>query len=156
MADITAITKKYLYIEPSAIQVSGELETHRRLIARFASNIWWHLTVGEPEKETYIKAYTLDTHCVSEGITIPHSVAFTKIATIEDLPTFDSVLDYCIELFKQLFSLPIPHFFYELEVGTDKAPFWVAPIQNDKDYEICYSCLRSTRNYPYVDEVVKK
>lgn len=155
MNDITAVTKKYLYIEPSAIQVSGELETHRRVIARLASNIWWHLTVGEPEKETYIKAYTVDTHSVSEGVTIPHRVAFTKIATIEDLPTFDSVLEYCIELFKQLFSLPIPHFFYELEVGTDKAPFWVAPIQNDKDYEISYSCLSSMPNYTFVDEVVK-
>lgn len=98
-----------LFIEPSALRVEGGLRNYRWAIARLASNIWWHLNLADDQDSaeygavTVIKAVTNN-----EPESVPFHIELEKEALLEELPTFDSVLDLCIDLFTQMFRVHRP------------------------------------------------
>ena len=138
-----------LFIEPSALKVSGQLDNYRRIIARFASNIWWHLRLCRPLGiKTVIKAYTFSGE--TTAIKLPHNFTLTKVATLDDFPTFDSVVNYSIDLFKQILDLhSAPFRVVQYEFGTihynqsvwmldisgqNAKTFWFKGLETDEEY----------------------
>ena len=102
--NVTLTVKGFpLFIEPSALKVSGKLENYRHILARFASNIWWHLNLCRPYGiKTDISAYT-------RQIDRKGHACIRKVFTIDEgMPTFDSVVDYCVDLFTMMLHLYEP------------------------------------------------
>lgn len=138
-----------LLIEPSALKVSGQLDNYRRFIARFASNVWWHLTLCKPLGiKTVIKAYTFSSETTE--IKLPHNFTLTKVATLDDFPSFDSVVKYSIDLFTQMLDLHSAPFrvvkkdsgtihydqsLWMIEIGGQNTKqFWVRGLETNEQH----------------------
>lgn len=140
-----------LFIEPSALNVSGQLDNYRNIIARFASNIWWHLRLCRPLGiKTVITAYTISSD--TTAIKLPHNITLTKVATLNDFPTFDSVVSYSIDLLKHMLALHSPYrlggsiqSLWMLDIsGQNVKTFWVRGLETDEEYaknELIYSTM---------------
>lgn len=168
-----------LFIEPSALRVEGRLRNYRWSIARLASNIWWHLHLADdPDADEYgavtaIKAVTSDTKSVTTDMKIPFHIEIKKRALLEDLPTFDSVLDLCIDLFTQMFRVHEPQLckfdygdgnieyceysYWKLIVkAVNGETFWEGSIETDEyHYEVEAKMKDFPYQYKFVDEVVE-
>ncbi len=138
-----------LFIEPTALKVSGQLDNYRRFIARFASNVWWHLILCKPLGiKTVIKAYTFSSETTE--IKLPHNFTLTKVATLDDFPTFDSVVNYSIDLFTQMLDLHSAPFrvvkkdsgtihydqsLWMIEIsGQNAKQFWVRGLETNEQH----------------------
>lgn len=172
-------TKTYgLFIEPSSLRVDGRLRNYRWSIARLASNIWWHLNLsndqdGDGSGLTAIKAVTRDTESVNTDMKIPFHIEIKRRALLEDLPTFDSVLDLCIELFTQMFRVHEPQLckfdygdgnieyceysYWKLIVKeVNGETFWESSIETDEyHYEVEEKMKDFPYHYKFVDTIVE-
>ena len=157
MVDIDTYKKHYLVIDPNDLELGANLEPYRKFIARMVSNIWWwNKDCDERGNEVIIKAYTFGTKCITTGVTIPHEITFLKRATIEDFPDVESVVDYVKTLFEQILMLPIPTYFFNIDIENDKgAVFWASHPQDNTDYTTTYAVLSSMPSYQFIDTVVK-
>lgn len=102
--NVTLTVKGFpLFVEPSALKVSGKLENYRHILARFASNIWWHLNLCRPYGiKTDISAYT-------KQIDRKGHAAIRKVFSIDEgMPTFERVVAYCVDLFTMMLHLYEP------------------------------------------------
>ena len=163
-----------LFIEPSSLRVDGRLRNYRWSIARLASNIWWHLNLADDKDAdeygavTVIKAVTNN-----EPENVPFHIEMERMAMLEELPTFDSVLDLCIDLFTQMFRVHKPELCkfdygdgnivyredssWKLIVQALKAEtFWESFLETD---EFHAEVEAETKDWPYhytfVDTVVE-
>ena len=168
-----------LFIEPSALRVDGRLRNYRWAIARLASNIWWHLNLSNEQDAdwsgcpvTAIKAVTSDTESVTTDMKIPFHIEIKRRALLEDLPTFDDVLDLCIELFTQMFRVHEPqlckfdygdgnidyceHSYWKLIVkAVNGETFWEAFLETDEHHYEAEETMKKFPFHKFVDTVVE-
>lgn len=98
-----------LFIKPSALRVEGQLRNYRWAIARLASSIWWHLNLADdPDADEYGAVTVIKAVTNNEPENVPFHIEMERKAMLEELPTFDSVLDLCIDLFTQMFRVHKP------------------------------------------------